>query len=204
MCDIFAGTVPSHLTRYWIENVGQQIIYKVEMYAYICVRWHLRGALDGRLGICFIDNEACRMSLVKRNSSSTAMLLLTSIVSIVDANRPFAAWFERVPSFSNLADMPSRGKSAGLCRLLSGRDCGEVVLPPFIFTFLMSGKFNHDLATMISFEAQPWSGLEWRGWWTKPTWFLLGDLVRESWNDLCEHLYVPRPTKQWKKERSII
>ena len=154
-CDVFAGSVPSHLTRFWIENVGQQIICEVEMYAYICVRWHLRAALDGRLGICFIDNEACRMSLVKRNSSSTAMLLLTSIVSIVDANRPFGAWFERVPSFSNLADMPSRGKSADLCRLVNGCDRGDIVLPPFIFTFLMSGKFRSDLATVISFEAQP-------------------------------------------------
>ena len=154
-CDVFAGSVPSHLTRFWIENVGQQIICEVEMYAYICVRWHLRAALDGRLGICFIDNEACRMSLVKRNSSSTAMLLLTSIVSIVDANRPFGAWFERVPSFSNLADMPSRGKSADLCRLVNGCDRGDIVLPPFIFTFLMSGKFQSDLATVISFEAQP-------------------------------------------------
>ena len=83
------------------------------------------------------------------------MLLLTSIVSIVDANRPFAAWFERVPSFSNLADMPSRGKSAELCRLVNGCDRGDIVLPPFIFTFLMSGKFKRDLATVISFEAQP-------------------------------------------------
>ena len=150
-CDVFAGKVPSHLTRFWIENAGQQIICEVEMYAYICVRWHLRCALDGRLGICFIDNEACRMSLVKRNSSSTAMLLLTSVVSIVDANRPFAAWF---PSFSNLADMPSRGKSAELCRLVNGCDCGDIVLPPFIFTFLMSGRFNSDMAAVI-FEAQP-------------------------------------------------
>ena len=125
------------------------------MYAYICVRWHLRGLLDGRLGICSIDNESCRMSLAKRNSSSTAMLLLTSMVSIVDTNRPFAAWFARVPSFSNLADMPSRGKSADLCRLVGARDCGDIVLPPFIFTFLVCGKFNHDLATVISFEAQP-------------------------------------------------
>ena len=125
------------------------------MYAYICVRWHLRGLLDGRLGICFIDKESCRVSFVKRNSSSTAMLLLTSMVSIVDTNRPFAAWFERVPSFSNLADMLSRGKSADLCRLVGGRDCRDIVLPPFIFTFSMCGKFKHDLATVISFEAQP-------------------------------------------------
>ncbi len=36
ICDVFAGTVPSHLTRFLIENVGQQIICEVEMYAYIC------------------------------------------------------------------------------------------------------------------------------------------------------------------------
>ena len=95
------------------------------------------------------------MSLVKRNSSSTAMLLLTSMVSIVDTNWPFAAWFERVPSFSNLAYMPSRASGPDLCQLVGGRDCGDIVLPPFIFTFLMCGKFNADLATVISFEAQP-------------------------------------------------
>ena len=38
ICDVFAGTVPSHLTRFWIVNVGQQIICEVEIYAYICVR----------------------------------------------------------------------------------------------------------------------------------------------------------------------
>ena len=30
LCDVFAGTVPSHLARFWFENVGQQIICEVE------------------------------------------------------------------------------------------------------------------------------------------------------------------------------
>ena len=151
---VFAGTVPSVLCDYWLGEVGQQIICEVETYAYICVRWHLRKRLYNRLGICFIDNEASRVALIKRSSQSHAMFLLVAFISLVDSRVPFGAWVERVPSAANPADLPSRGESRQLCEQLGALDCGDILLPAFVFSFLMSKPFSIELAEVVMFEAE--------------------------------------------------
>ena len=150
---VFAGTVPSVLCDFWLDEVDQQIICEVETYAYICVRWHLRNLLYNRLGICFIDNEASRVSLIKRSSQSHAMFLLVAFISLVDSRAPFGAWVERVPSASNPADLPSRGESTQLCEQVGATNCGDITLPGFVLSFLMSRTFSSQLADVVMFEA---------------------------------------------------
>ena len=96
--EVYHGWVPTPLLEFWLKTVGDQIICEVEMYAYLCVRWACRKSWASRCGICFIDNEACRLGLIKRSSPSTAMFLLLCAISIIDTETPFAAWMERVPS----------------------------------------------------------------------------------------------------------
>ena len=117
--EVYGGWVPQVLLEFWLNTVGDQIICEVEMYAYLCVRWACRRSWTARCGVCFIDNEACRLGLIKRSSPSTAMFLLLCAVSIIDMETPFAAWMERVPSPSNPADLPSRQKATELCQLLN-------------------------------------------------------------------------------------
>ena len=150
---IFAGEVPKVLISYWTATVDEQLICEIELYAYICVRWHLRKELNNRYGIAFIDNESSRMTLIRRNSPSHAMFLMVSLLSLLDVVLPFSVWCERVPSASNPADMPSRGKSTELGRLLHVADCGDIQLPAYVLDFLRRDQFDVELAELVKFEA---------------------------------------------------
>eukprot|EP00435_Cladocopium_sp_Y103_P001353 s5288_g1.t1 len=152
--EVFHGTVPMPLLEFWLKTVGDQVICEVEMYAYLCVRWACRKTWAMRSGICFIDNEACRLGLIKRSSPSTAMFLLLCTISIVDTQAPFSAWMERVPSPSNPSDLPSRKKPDELCRLLDAKDCGTIELPAGLLSFLMRDHFDPQLAEVVRFEAE--------------------------------------------------
>lgn len=149
---VMYGKVPSVLTQHWIKHVGKQIICEVESYAYMIVRWHLRKFLKQRLGICFIDNEAARVALIKRRSRSPALFLIIAAISLVDLRYPFAAWIERVPSPANPADWPTRNRAGDLCAAAEASDCGDIVPPPFLLSFLMSGRYGQRLAEVLPFE----------------------------------------------------
>jgi len=152
-CLVFSGTVPEVLLRYWSETIGEQLICEIELFAYICIRWHLRHSLHRRFGIIFIDNESSRMTMIKRSSASNAMFLLVSLISLLDAILPFSAWCERVPSASNPADLPSRNDSETLCRMFNAVNQGDIPLPAYILNFLMRKHFDVDLAELVKFEA---------------------------------------------------
>ena len=161
---VFSGRVPGCLLGHWLREVGSQVICEIETYAYLCIRWHLRGLLCDRNGICFIDNEASRMSLIKRSSASFAMFLLVSAISLTDAVVPFAGWMERVPSAANPADLPSRDPADELCHLVHARNYGDIELPPSLLSFLQSTAFQPRLAAAVRDTARsytfPFDGLD--------------------------------------------
>ena len=105
---VFQGTVPEVLTAKWVKDVGSQIICEVELFALIAVRSHLQNMLHGRKTIYWMDNDAARATVIKGSSKSTAMFSLALILAEVDNASPTLAWIERVPSYSNVADWPSR------------------------------------------------------------------------------------------------
>ena len=150
---VFSGTVPEPLLQFWSATVGEQLICEIELFAYICIRWHLRHLLHKRYGLIFIDNESSRMTMIKRSSASNAMFLLVSLISLLDAVLPFSAWCERVPSASNPADLPSRDDAETLCQIFGAKNLGDISLPPYILNFLMRKQFDVDLAELVRFEA---------------------------------------------------
>lgn len=149
---VLGGTVPDVLVRHWLRTVGEQVICEVEAFAYLAIRWDYRRLFNQRLGIGFIDNEAARIGFIKRSSSSHAMFLILAAVSILDTQFPFADWIERVPSASNPADLPSRGKAKELCVAVQALHCTETQLPPYLLSFLMSERFDLELAETMLFE----------------------------------------------------
>ena len=133
--------------------VGEQLICGIELFAYVCSRWHLRHLLHRRYGLIFIDSESSRVTMIKRSSVSNAMFLLVSLISLLDAILPFSAWCERVPSTSNPADLPSRNDSETLCRMFHAVNQCDIPLPPYMLSFLMREQFDVDLAELVRFEA---------------------------------------------------
>ena len=105
---VFQGFVPPELTAKWERDVGIQIICEVELFALLAVRIHLQNMLHGRKTIFWIDNDSARATVIKGSSKSAAMFELALILAEVDNTSPTMAWIERVPSFSNVADWPSR------------------------------------------------------------------------------------------------
>ncbi|CAE7029847.1 unnamed protein product [Symbiodinium sp. CCMP2592] len=107
---VFQGQVPERLVARWREEVGEQIICEVELYALLMIRAGLQNFLSGRRIIFFIDNDAARSVVLRGQSRSEAMHRLAMALSMVDAVAPCISWIERVPSSSNIADWPSRGE----------------------------------------------------------------------------------------------
>ncbi|CAE7664556.1 unnamed protein product [Symbiodinium sp. CCMP2592] len=107
---VFQGQVPERLVVRWREEVGEQIICEVELYALLMIRAGLQNFLSGKRIIFFIDNDAARSVVLRGQSRSDAMHRLALALSMVDAVAPCISWIERVPSSSNIADWPSRGE----------------------------------------------------------------------------------------------
>lgn len=106
----FTVSVPRFLIDHWLEVVGEQIISQIELWAALVVRWKLRHCLLHRKCIFWIDNEAARACAIKANSDSPSMKAITRLLAEIDAALPSMIWIERVCSFSNPSDLPSRNK----------------------------------------------------------------------------------------------
>lgn len=106
---IFCGALPDVFLDKWRDEVGDQLICQIELYAVVAIRFHLSASLHNRRSIWWIDNEAARFSLIKGLSSSPTMRALTRAYYFLEADYATFNWFERVPSISNIADPPSRG-----------------------------------------------------------------------------------------------
>ena len=84
----------------------------------VAIRWQLGEWLSGRRSIWWVDNEAARHCLIKGVSGSKSMQRLCRAFYDLEALHPTFSWFERVPSYSNPADAPSRFQVEGICKSL--------------------------------------------------------------------------------------
>ena len=93
-CDIL---VPDAQVAHWLEHAGDQIIYQIELWALLALKWHFRHKFMERRIISWIDNESARIYAIKANNPSKTMRALIRVLA-------------SVYSFSNPGDLPSRGK----------------------------------------------------------------------------------------------
>ena len=111
--------VPECLCNLWLADAGKQIISQVEAWAMLVVRYDFRELLANRQTLAWIDNEAARMSLIKGTSDSPSMRSLARIFHLIETSYPAMIWLERVASFSNPGDAPSRNNIEGMMEALS-------------------------------------------------------------------------------------
>ena len=136
---IFQGVVDPVLVQSWLSSVGEQLICEIELYALVAIRHALGLTFEGRRCIYWIDNNAARSAVIKGHSTSPAMLDLTFRLSEVEALTPCASWIERVPSFSNIADYPSRQAGHEILKL-AGAHSVEPFPQDREFIHFMRGK----------------------------------------------------------------
>ena len=105
---VFPVEIPSELITLWLEEVGEQLISQIEFFVYLAVRYSCSSALLNKLGIAWIDNEAARFVAIKGSSSSYSLQSMSRVLQQVELEMPSSVWMERVSSYSNPSDMPSR------------------------------------------------------------------------------------------------
>eukprot|EP00435_Cladocopium_sp_Y103_P015310 s993_g3.t1 len=135
----FGGAVPEYLLNAWKHMVGEQFICQIEMYAVLCIRWRMRELLWKRRLILFIDNEPCRFALVKGRSPSDPLFRMSHACASIEAARPAFTWYERISSYSNPADLPSRRRGHEACQRWALEWMGDIVLPTALLVALVDG-----------------------------------------------------------------
>ena len=107
----FSGTVPPALVQTWEADGSRQVIAEGELFPQLVARLIWADHLRSTSCLSFIDNDSSRAMLVRGYSTNVHCAALVEAVIAEDAALGLAAWFERVPSHSNIADAPSRCKA---------------------------------------------------------------------------------------------
>ncbi len=137
----FAGRVSESLMDGWKKLAGEQIICQIEAYAVLLVRHHFKLQWKNRRAISFVDNEAARFSLIKGSSPSPSMQFIAYHFHQMDCISPLMVWIERVPSASNVADLPSRGKWQEAVDMVGGAFEDDIQLPKELLHDLLAPEF---------------------------------------------------------------
>ncbi len=74
------------------------------------------------------------------------MLLLIREVSLIGSLQPTGAWYERIASSSNIADLPSRGEHMNACELVRGVPKVDIVLTHDMLKRLQTKSFDQLVA----------------------------------------------------------
>eukprot|EP00435_Cladocopium_sp_Y103_P010452 s4861_g2.t1 len=129
---VFEVKIPEALVRKWLEEVGDQLISQIEFFVYPALRFHTRQDLQNRLGIAWIDNESARFVAIKGSSDSFSMMSMSRVLQQVELEAPSSVRLERVCSFSNPSDMPSRKQVAKAAELFQATPCGVLRVPDLL------------------------------------------------------------------------
>ena len=126
---VFPVEIPEELVALWLQEVGDQLISQIEFFVYLAVRFSCGKALLNKLGIAWIDNEAARFVAIKGSSSSHSLQAMSRVLQQIELEMPSSIWMERVSSFSNPSDMPSRNSVNEAAHLLRASSDGVLRVP---------------------------------------------------------------------------
>ena len=119
--EVSGGSVPDFLVICWQNLAGEQIITQAEAFAVLLARCAYETLVKQRRVIFFVDNEAARYALIHASSPSVSLLKIVQSFHSCSESDSSIAWLERVPSPSNIADLPSCGRLDDAARLINGK-----------------------------------------------------------------------------------
>ena len=100
-----------------------------KFFVYLVLRFICSEALLNRLGIAWIDNESARFVAIKGSSGSYSLQSMSRVLQQIELEMPSSIWMERVSSFSNPSDMPSRNLVKEAAQLLKASSKGLLRAP---------------------------------------------------------------------------
>jgi hypothetical protein len=106
--------VPGHIATSWRTGASGQVIGQAEIHPVVVAKNTWAHYLKDTSAIFLIDNDSARDALIKGYSPSLSSCRIIAESSAADARLALAPWYERVPSYCNIADAPSRGDYGAL------------------------------------------------------------------------------------------
>ena len=122
--EAFGGYVSDEIIESWTNAGKVHPVSQTEMYAECVARFVWKKHIDGRRCLFFIDNQGDFDALIKGYSMESTMKELLVMLESLDEADPCLPWYCRVPSSSNISDLPSRGRWDELFTLLP--DCSKI------------------------------------------------------------------------------
>ena len=113
----------------WKRAGKEHPVALTELYAVCVARETWKDTLDDNRCIFFIDNQGDLDALIKGYSSEASMQSLLLVLERLDAKNPCMPWYCRVPSQSNIADLPSRGRWKDFLAMLPNCKVVNTVCP---------------------------------------------------------------------------
>ena len=111
--------VPDSLTKLWLQEVGEQLICQIELYAYMAARFEYKSLFLNRGVIAWLDNESARYAASKGSAQAPTLTAMARMVQQLEVQYPTVLWVERVCSYSNPSDKPSRGQCDAAAKLFA-------------------------------------------------------------------------------------
>ncbi len=87
---------------------SRQVAGQAELLPVLLAKWVLSGELRSRPVLIFVDNDPARYGLASGSSPAECSAELLSASAAADCELGLFPWVARVPSWSNIADVPSR------------------------------------------------------------------------------------------------
>jgi len=107
----FGAEVPQRILKHWTADGAKHVIAQAELLPILLSRRCFPDLLEGRPVICMVDNESARSAMIRGSSGNRFSLEIVDAVIEHDMKDHSMVWYARVPSASNLADAPSRGRA---------------------------------------------------------------------------------------------
>ena len=118
---VAAGEISPKLVDFWLAEGIEQVISQAEAFALVLSRRACASELAGKRCIFYVDNDAARYTCIKASSPSRSLLSLACLFYASESADGVVSWIERVPSASNVADLPSRGEAALAAQMIGGQ-----------------------------------------------------------------------------------
>lgn len=93
--------MPLKLVAMWLQEVGDQLICQIQLFAFLTARFECRDRFNNRGVIAWLDNEAARFAASKGTARSTTLIAMARVLQQLEITCPSVIWGERVCSFSN-------------------------------------------------------------------------------------------------------
>jgi hypothetical protein len=105
---MFGFEVPQALGDVWASDGRKQLVTECEILQQLIARRLWAKRLAGSNVLSFVDSEPAKFGLIKGMSDTRPCDILIRNIALWDSEATPWIWYSRGPSFSNIADDPSR------------------------------------------------------------------------------------------------